>query len=115
MKNTLKIIVLVTITFCQFSCKTQIDISPTTATLIVPAKGDLKLFENKQHSSFYINIKNKSVKNSCEAYTLKNGNKKWISPSLPVNGELDFSVPKNGAVLLENYSDENITIIYTID
>lgn len=115
MKNILKILILIIITFCQFSCKTQIDSFPTTATLIVPAKGDLKIFENKQYSSYYINIKNKSVKNSCEAYIIKMGNKKWISPSLPVNGELNFYVPKNSSVLLENYSDENIIITYTID
>ena len=115
MKNFLKILAIATIVFFQFSCKSQIDISPKTATVIVPAKGELKLFENTQHGSFSINIKNKSIKNSCEAYTVKNGNKKWISPSLPVNGELDFSVPKDGLVLLENYSDENISITYTIE
>lgn len=115
MKNILKILVLATFVFCQFSCKTQIDISQTTATVVVPAKGELKLFENIANGSFSINIKNKSVKNSCEAYTVKNGNKKWISPSLPVNGELNFSVPKEGSVLLENYSDENISITYTIE
>lgn len=115
MKKFIKIVALVTIVFCQFSCKSQIDITPKTATIIVPAKGELKLFEDTQHSSFSINIINKSVKNSCEAYTVKNGNKKWISPSLTVNGELDFLVPNDGSVLIQNYSDENISIIYTID
>jgi hypothetical protein len=115
MKNFFKILVLATIAHFQFSCKSQINISPKTATVIVPAKGELKLFENTQHSSFLINLKNKSIKNSCEAYTVKNGNKKWISPSLLVNGELDFSVQKDASVLLENFSDENISIIYTIE
>jgi hypothetical protein len=44
MKNFIKIVALVTIVFCQFSCKSQIDITPKTATIIVPAKGELKLF-----------------------------------------------------------------------
>lgn len=115
MKNVLKILFLVVVTFSQLSCKTQIDISPSTATVIVPAKGELKLFDNTLHDSFSINLKNKSTKNSCEVYKVKNGSKKWISPSLPVNGELNFSVAKNGSILIENYSDENISILYTID
>lgn len=114
MKNILTTLVLLTIIFYQFSCKMQIDISQRTTTVNVPAKGELKLFQNTQHSLFSINVKNKSVKNSCEVYIVKNGNKKWISPSLAINGELDFSVPRDASVLLENYSGENISIIYII-
>lgn len=115
MKTILKITALLFVLLAQLSCKSQIDISLKTATVVVPAKGELKLFENVTHPSFSLNLKNKNIKNSCEAYTVRNGNKKWISPSLPVNGELDFSVPKDASVLLENYSDETISITYTIE
>lgn len=115
MKNTAKIILVFTILIFQFSCKSQIDISPKTDTVIVPAKGELKLFENKEHSSFSLNLVNKSTKNSCEVYKVKNGNRKWISPSLLASGSLDLRVPDDGFVLLQNYSDENISITFKID
>ena len=101
--------------FFQFSCKTYQDIVPKTATIIIPAKGEIVLFENIEHASFTINLQNFSTKNSCEAYTIKNGNKKWISPSLPVNGKLDFYVSSDASVLLQNYSDENISLVYIIN
>lgn len=115
MKNFIKITAIISVLFFQFSCKSAIDISPKTATIIVPAKGEIKLFDNVDHNSFSINLTNKSTKNSCEAYTVKNGNRKWISPSLPVNGTLDFSVSSSAYVLLQNYSDENISVVYTIN
>lgn len=115
MKKAAKITLIFTLLIFQFSCKSQIDISPKTDTVMVPAKGELKLFENKEHSSFSLNLINKNTINSCEVYTLKNGNRKWISPSLLANGSLDFNVPKDGFVLLQNYSNENITITYKIN
>lgn len=114
MKNLIKITAMVSVLFLQISCKTYQDISPKTATIIVPAKGEIELFKNVEHNSFSINLKNQSIKNSCEAYTVKNGNRKWISPSLPVNGKLDFSVASAASILLQNYSDENISVVYTI-
>ncbi len=115
MKSIIKITAIVSILFLQFSCKTYQDISPKTATIIVPAKGEIELFKNVEHSSFTIYLTNQSTKNSCEAYTIKNGNRKWISPSLPVNGKLNFSVSSSASVLLQNYSDENLSVIYTIN
>ncbi len=115
MKNLMKITVIVSILFLQFSCKTYQDIAPKTATIIVPAKGEIELFKNLEHASLRIYLTNQSTKNSCEAYTIKNGNKKWISPSLPVNGKLDFLVSSSASVLLQNYSDENVSVVYTID
>ena len=115
MNSFIKIIAIVLVLFSQFSCKTYQDILPKTATIVVPAKGEIKLFESMNHNSFLINLKNLSTKNSCEAYTVKNGNKKWISPSLPVNGKLYFSVSSSSFVLLQNFSDENISVVYTID
>jgi hypothetical protein len=115
MKTIFKIIAIISILFFQFSCKSTIEISPKTATIIVPAKGEIKLFDNIEHNSFSINLTNKSILNSCEAFTVKNGSKKWISPSLLANKQLDFSVSSSAYVLLQNYSNENISVVYTID
>ena len=99
MKTFFKITAIVSVLFLQFSCKTYQDISPKTATIIVPSKGEIDLFKNVEHSSFRIYLTNLSNKNSCEAYTIKNGSRKWISPSLPVNGKLDFLVSSSASVL----------------
>lgn len=115
MNTFLKITALISLLFFQFSCKTVQDISPKTATIIVPAKGEIKLFDAVEHDSFLINLTNKSTLNSCEAYVVKNENKKWISPSLLANKQLDFSVSSSAYVLLQNYSDENVSVVYTID
>lgn len=115
MNTFFKITALASILFIQFSCKTAIDISPKTATITVPAKGEIKLFDGIEHNSFSINLTNKSIKNSCEAYVVKNENRKWISPSLLANKQLDFSVSSSAHVLLQNYSDENISVVYTIN
>jgi len=114
MKNLFKITLATTLILFQFSCKTA-DISPKQGTITVPAKGEIRVWENLEHGSFSVHLENKSVTNSCEAYTVKNNYEKWISPSLLANSALDFTVPSNGAVLLKNFSNESLTINYTID
>lgn len=114
MKNLFKITLATTLILLQLSCKT-IDISPKKGTITVPAKGEIRVWENLEHNSFSLHLEDKSTTNSCEAYTIKNNYEKWISPSLLANSALDFTVPSNGAVLLKNFSNENLTINYTID
>lgn len=114
MKNLIQINAIVSILFLLFSCKTYQEILPQMATIIVPAKGEIELFKNVDHDSFRIYLINQSTKNSCEAYIVKNGFRKWISPSLSIKGKLNFSVSSSASVLLQNYSDENISIIYTV-
>lgn len=114
MKNLIKITLATALILFQFSCKT-IDISPKQGTITVPAKGEIRVWENVEHSSFSLHLENKSATNSCEAYTVKNNNEKWISPSLLANSALDFTVPSNGAILLKNFSNETLTVNYTID
>jgi hypothetical protein len=72
------------------------------------------MWNNLQHGSFSIKLLNTSTKNSCEAYKVKNGHQKWISSSLLANKTLQFSIATNGHLLLQNYSDEVITVKYTI-
>ena len=115
MKNSIQISALIVFAMFQTSCKSTSEIAQKTATINVPSKSEIKLFDQVEHNSFSINLSNQSTKNSCEAYLIKNNSKKWISPSLLANKELDFSVAKNAYVLLENFSDENITVTYSIN
>lgn len=114
MKTIIKFTAIITILFFQFSCKSVQDISPKQGTIIVPAKGEIRMWDNLEHGSFSLKLENTSTKNSCEAYKVKNGNQKWISPSLLANKSLEFSIAANGHLLLQNYSDEVITVKYTI-
>ncbi len=115
MKNQLKITVLFTIVFFQLSCKSSQAISPKQGTINVPEKGEIKVWENIEHDSFSLKLENTSTKNSCEAYKVKNGVEKWISPSLLANKSLEFSIASNGYLLLKNFSNEVITVNYLIN
>ncbi len=86
-----------------------------TGTVIVPAKGTTKIWENTKHESFAVTLSNLSTLNSCEIYILKKRSKKWFSPSFFPHSDLKIYVPTNGALLLENFSNEDITITYVID
>ena len=115
MKSIMTITAIVSILILQFSCKSAMDISPKSATINVPARGEIKLFDNIEHSFFSIILTNQSRKKSCEIYVVKNGVKKWITPSLLANKQLYFSISSSAYVLLENFSDENISVVYSID
>ena len=114
-KNSFKITALIVIVLFHISCKTVQVISPKQGSIIVPAKGEIKMWDNLEHASFSLKLENTSTKNSCEAYKVKNGLQKWISPSLLADKSLEFSIAANGYLLLQNYSDEVITVNYTID
>lgn len=115
MKNLIKSILLIVLISFQTSCK-SVDISPKEGVIKVPAKGEIEIWKNIEHASFSIHLENKSVKNSCEAYKVSAfGNKKWITPSLLANKSLQFSIPSNGSLLLQNYSDEEIIVNYKIN
>lgn len=115
MKNLLKSTTMFLILLFQISCKPTQDISPKQGTIIVPAKGEIRVWNNIEHSSFSLKLENTSSKNSCEAYKVKNGFQKWVSPSLLASKSLEFSIATNGHLLLQNYSDEVITVKYTIE
>ena len=115
MNTIFKITAIVTFLFFQFSCRSVPEISPKQGTIVVPAKSEIKIWDNINHDSFTLKLENTSTKNSCEAYKVKNGNQKWISPSLLANKTLEFSIAANGHLLLKNFSDEVITIKYIIN
>lgn len=115
MKNLLKITVLFTIVFFQLSCKSSQAISMKQGTITVPAKGEIKVWDTIDHDSFSLNLVNPSTKNSCEAYKVKNGIQKWISPSLLANNSIEFSIASKGYLLLKNFSNEVIIVNYSIN
>ncbi|WP_310379301.1 hypothetical protein [Flavobacterium sp.] len=115
MTNLFKITILIVLVLFQISCKPVQDISPKQGTITVPAKGKIKMWNDLEHASFSLKLENTSTKNSCEAYKVKKGNQKWISPSLLANKSLEFSIATNGYLVLQNYSDEVITVKYTIN
>ncbi|MEC4004199.1 hypothetical protein OX283_006000 [Flavobacterium sp. SUN052] len=115
MKNSIKISILLILISFQFSCK-SVDISPKEGTIKVPPKGEIRMWQNIEHSSFTLHLENKSSKNSCEAYKVSSsGNQKWISPSLLAKKSLDFTISSNGSLLLQNYSEEELIVNYTIN
>ena len=115
MKTSIKLSILGLLFLATISCK-SVDINPKQGTFVIPAKGEIRQWQNIEHRSFALHLENKSVKNSCEAYKVTaNGNEKWISPSLLTGGTLDFTIPTDGSLLLKNFSDENITVTYIIN
>ena len=115
MKTSMKLPIFTLLFVLAISCK-SLDINSKQGTFVVPAKGELRQWQNIEHNSFSLHLENKSVKNSCEAYKVTaNGNEKWISPSLLKGGTLDFTILSDGSLLLKNFSDENITVEYTIN
>jgi hypothetical protein len=117
MKNASKIIlaVLLLITTLSFKSTTNLTEIPKKGVFDIPAKSEISFWKNTKHASFSIHLENHSKQNSCEAYTVKNGKEKWISPSLLANGELDFTVPKDAHLYFKNFSEENLKITYNID
>jgi hypothetical protein len=117
MKNSLKLLGIIIVTFVALSFQNSNKNNPIPAkgVLEIKAKSEVNFWKNFKHSSFHIYLVNPSSKNSCEAYTVKNGKEKWISPSLLANGKLDFDVPKNAHLFFKNFSNENLKITYTIE
>ena len=111
MKNLILTIALVV---ASISCKSLPEITPKNGSIEVISNQNLTLW-NTNHQSFSVRLENTNTKNSCEVYTIKNGAKKWISPSLLANKSLSFHVPANAAVFIENYSTENVKINYSIN
>ena len=111
MKNLSLTIALV---FLLVSCKTLPEITPKEGSFEVISKQNTTLW-NENHATFSVHLQNTNTKNSCEVYIVKNGSKKWISPSLLANKSLDFNVPENASVFIENFSSENIKINYSIN
>ncbi len=116
MKQILLAVVLFTATFC--SCNTTqglVNIEPKTGTLELPAKGKLRIWNNKEHSAFSVTLTNSSVTQSCELYIVNSGGReKWVSPSLLANSKLTITIPQNGHLFVKNFNGNMLPITYSI-
>lgn len=117
MQKTIQYAAVLVLSFFIFSFQngTQQSAIPKVGTLTIKAKSEISFWKGVAHSSFRIHLSNPSKINSCEAYIVKNGQEKWISPSLLAQGELDFNVPKNAYIFFKNFSNEDLIITYSID
>jgi hypothetical protein len=117
MKNTIRSIAVFLILFLTYSFQShsQQKNIPKKGILEINAKSEIHFWKNIEHNAFRIHLSNPSKVNSCEAYIVKNGREKWISPSLLANGTLEFNVPKNSSIFFKNFSTENLKITYTIN
>jgi hypothetical protein len=117
MKNLIKLVGIIVVSFVTLSSQNSNKNNPipVKGVLEIMAKSEINFWKNVKHNSFRIYLVNPSSKNSCEAYTVKNGKEKWISPSLLANGKLDFTVPKDAHLFFKNFSNENLKITYAIE
>ncbi len=100
------------------SCNTTqslLNIEPKKGTLQLPAKGEFRIWNNKEHAAFSVTLANSSVTQSCELYTVNSsGREKWVSPSLLANSELTITIPQNGHLFVKNFNDNVLPINYSI-
>jgi hypothetical protein len=116
MKQILFAVILITTTI--FSCNTTqgvTNIEPRKGTMLLPAKGEFRIWDNKEHGSFSVTLINSSATQSCELYTVnRNGKEKWVNPSLMASSELTITIPANGHLFIKNFNENVLPITYSI-
>lgn len=116
MKKILLAAFLFTVTF--MSCNTTqnlANIEPKKGILELPAKGELRIWNDKEHAAFLVRLTNSSKTQSCELYTVNSsGKEKWINPSLLANSELTITIPQNGHLFVKNFNETVLPITYNI-
>jgi hypothetical protein len=116
MKNTIKIFVALTIFLA--SCSTSenlINIEPKIGTIDIPAKGEIRVWQNITHGNFKVQLTNNNENQSCELYRVKSsGEEKWINPSLLAKSSQTIAIPKDGHLFIKNFNPNNLVIKYVI-
>jgi hypothetical protein len=116
MKQILLLITILSATI--FSCNTTqgiANIEPKKGTMLLPAKGEFRIWDNKKHGSFSVTLTNSSASQSCELYTVNsNGKEKWVNPSLLANSELAITIPADGRLFIKNFNENTLPITYII-
>jgi hypothetical protein len=98
------------------SNKNLVSIQPKNGILEIPAKGELRMWNNTKHASFKVILTNSYSTQSCEVYYENSkGNEKWINPSLLANTSLTVSIPANGNLFLKNFNDNIFKVSYNIE
>jgi hypothetical protein len=115
-----KMIAIVSATFLLMtSCQTNRNlnaIQPKSGVAEIPAKGELRLWQNTKHGRFTVTLTNNSPNQSCEVYRVtSNGNEKWVNPSLLANTSMTVSVPADGHLFFKNFNNNTFTVNYTVN
>ncbi len=99
---------------CQ-STKNLLKIEPKSGQLEIPAKGELRVWNQVEHSGFVVILTNTNPTQSCELYSVKSdGTEKWISPSLLANSTESVSIPENGHLFIKNFNPNVLTIQFKV-
>jgi hypothetical protein len=73
------------------------------------------MWKDVPHGSFTVTITNSSPIQSVELYRVKrDGNEKWVSPSLLANTSLNVTIPADGHLFIKNFNPNIFTVTYKI-
>ena len=110
---------LIVFTSILFSCKSTgstAAIQPKSGTIELPAKGELRIWNDVTHPSFSVTLTNNSATQSCEVYKVtSSGNEKWVTPSLLAGKSLTITVPANGHLFFKNFNENVLKIEYKVE
>ncbi len=92
-----------------------VNIQPRFGTIEIPAKGEIRVWNNIAHQNFDVSLTNDNTNQSCEIYYVKrNGTEKWVSPSLIAKTSLTIKIPTDGHLFIKNFNPNALTISYKI-
>jgi hypothetical protein len=91
------------------------NIQPKSGSIEIPVNGELRIWNDLPHRSFTVTITNSSPNQSVELYKVKkDGNEKWVSPSLLANTSIDVNIPTDGHLFIKNFNNNDFTVTYKI-
>jgi hypothetical protein len=91
------------------------NIQPKSGSLEIPVKGEVRIWENIEHTRFDVVLINTNATQSCEVYYVKgSGTEKWISPSLIAKRSLKVTIPRYGYLLLKNPNSDKLVVEYKV-
>lgn len=116
MKKLFAIMLLCSAIFTNCSTSNGItNIQPKSGSIEIPANGEFRMWRNVAHGTFTVTITNPASNQSVELYKVKkDGNEKWVSPSLSANSSLDVTIPADGHLFIKNFNNNNFTVTYKI-
>lgn len=116
MKQLLSILLLCSSIIISCSSSHGItNIEPKSGIIEIPAKGEYRMWPDIRHGSFTVKVTNLSPDQSVELYKVKkDGNEKWVRPSLLANSSLEITIPDDGHLFIKNFNNNIFTVTYKI-